>query len=191
MDTTNNAVQLYAEIDKEKTRNIFANTMARVSRRIISLWDFAKLLGKLSDDEFICVNSTGEMYRGKVRVEKLKKMDEIYPPIKRIEYVDESLTIHELLDGTSVVQSQGKAFPNTWNSHGRLYREVVSYDADVFLELLENTPKEDIQESRVQNLHGHNYRRVTIKDFGTVGYFSVINNHLHMLEINGKEYWVN
>ncbi len=161
-----------ADLDfQEDLRNKQAKKMARISRILIAVRDLAGIIAKLSSGESVTITSEGELFVGRVRTEKLRRLSEVIPSRESGAF-DMGMS-DEATQTKWWVSGQGKVWENAWDKiRGNRCKENEHGIVGLFLMKLAETPYSDITHNIVVNPLGHSYVQFTLKGFPITVEFS-------------------
>jgi hypothetical protein len=109
-------------IDRQRVQHEYDDALAReeskklshMSRLIASTWDLLKLLAKLQPGQSIAIDYDGNVFKGRVKTEKLQPLPHKFAVGRQVNPLDVGQFQH--MRTSSSVSSPSPAFKNAWNN---------------------------------------------------------------------------
>jgi len=176
--------QFIAQKKAEDTRYL-----AKVSHILVSMWEITKMIVKLNPGESLVINEHGELFKGKVKTEKLVKQKEKIPGRKNLEFDTEGL--HEYLVSKSFVTSYGSSRKNAWEN--QVIKEPKYPDnpiVELAVEYLNELKPDQFIIRKITKLRGLEFNEIHMKDYPVALGMSGKTNKIRYYIYEGKEYWI-
>lgn len=119
----NNAKLLDQQFQAEKEAKE-SKFFSRVSSVLISVWQLKEILVKLSAGESVIIDSDGNLYKGRVKLEKYQKLYKKLPGKNDTAFDNGT---HEYLATKSWITSPGNPLKNSWESIALKAPELSSH----------------------------------------------------------------
>jgi hypothetical protein len=161
--------------------------LARMSRILIGAWDFAAMMAKLNPGESLTVNRDGEIFKGRVKTEKLTKLAEKLPRYIQSDFDTEGFK--ESMRTKSLVISEGSPRKNAWDfSAIKAPKNIDSPMVELILQRLEKISPGDIVEVNHMVSSTHKYMEITIKGFPITPGIHEKTGTIYYYYFNGKKF---
>jgi hypothetical protein len=163
-NTTKAELQKIDDFHREKNSREESNFLSRISRIVLSAWDFSVMISRLSSGECLTVNSQGEVFQGKVNTDKLRAIPGKLPKFQQSEF--DTAGFQEFCNSKSLVESPGNGFRSGWVNALKAPKNSQDSIAEmVNMKFQEIHPDEILEVNHVVGSHGEKFMEVTLKDY--------------------------
>jgi len=168
-----------------------SDKLSRISSLLISHWEFMEIFAQLSEGETLTVNARGELFKGKVKTEKLRQLPQKIISRKPINLDDAEITFRSFVKNSDPVSTIGSdGFSHEWISTIRSIKTAQEVPlVEIFMEVYEQTIKKSPEKCHYeidQNSFGEKITRFWIDGIKTE---IIVNEFFRLIsykDVDGK-----